>query len=160
MIRRAEHAYGSHAGVPPAFAVEHFVISQRRMLGEDAEPRPEPSGTAVGKATVALARVNHGRWIVDCPFCPSAALVTPDDPRFFCVECGNAAAHGRWAKVIFPDDVDAIEQTLEPRPAALQNWEPGEDVDALRVENDERLAETPDPGSVEIVGRPAPRGIL
>jgi hypothetical protein len=94
--------------------------------------------TADGPAV--QARVNHGRWLADCPtpHCRNACYVDPADPRFLCVECVNPLAEGRWLPVEFPDDRDEIEAALLARPVpATRNWTPGETVEQLRAENAE-----------------------
>ena len=36
-------------------------------------------------APVVNARVNHGRWIADCPFCTGSELIWLEEPSlFFC----------------------------------------------------------------------------
>src|ERR1039458_8742106 len=56
--------------------------------------------TAQSTMATGFARVDLGRWVVDCPWCNSAAFASREDRRFFCVECGNAAVHGAWITVI------------------------------------------------------------
>lgn len=84
-------------------------------------------------------QVNHGRWIVECPCCPSAALAGPGyvTDRFLCAECGNAAAGGRYFEVEWPNKatVRRILGLLAPRPPENRNWIPGEDVNILYFEN-------------------------
>ena len=46
---------------------------------------PDLSRRGTLDATVTTtARVELGRWIADCAFCPSAQVVSPLDPRFLC----------------------------------------------------------------------------
>lgn len=96
---------------------------------------PQPEGMA--DTVVAYAYVNHGRWVVDCPFCLSAQLTSPRDRRFFCVECGNVNAGGRWLRVQWPDaDLAQIEKNLGVRPRVeTRNWTVGESVLRLQAEN-------------------------
>ncbi|PVD01352.1 hypothetical protein [Streptomyces sp. CS014] len=63
------------------------------------------------------AQINQNRWCALC-VCGSAAIVSPTDPRFGCTECGYG-----WVTLIFPEDVDTVEEQLllEPRPH-LRNW--------------------------------------
>ena len=90
---------------------------------------------AGGTDTPAYAVVNRGRWIVRCPWCPSAQNASRTDRRFFCVECENHG--GGWATVIWPDDADQIELLLGRRPdLATRNWEIGETVDFVQDDND------------------------
>src|ERR1039457_4537535 len=89
------------------------------------------------KATV-YARVDLGRWIVDCPWCKSAQHASREDHRFFCVECGNAAVTGAWVSVHWPNEWAEIEEILSCRPSAgNQWWTPGETLASLQAENDE-----------------------
>lgn len=92
------------------------------------------AGTTVGSIE---ARVDDGRWVVDCPDpdCTSAQIASDTDPRFVCVRC----AFGPFT-VVFPKDRPAIEQTLLARPVPeTRNWLPNETVGDLKRENDERL---------------------
>ncbi len=86
------------------------------------------------------ARLNHGRWIVDCPLgCNSASLVYPGKPyicgdhypRVFSDDPGAAADEVARAyelkhvyDVVFPGDKADIERALKSRPLDLQNWFP------------------------------------
>ena len=92
----------------------------------------------VSNKATAWAFVNHGRWCVRCPWCPSAQNAARSDHRFFCVECGNAAVRGAWVPVIWPEDdeIVTIESLLGARPTpANQNWSPGEATAQLAAEN-------------------------
>ena len=102
-----------------------------------------PALTAV-QGTVA-ARINHGRWIVDCPGgCGSAMIVTENPDLFLCPECGSPENGGNWYRVTFPGEKAAIENILLRRPAfrpdnaPARNWIPGETVATLRQENRNR----------------------
>jgi hypothetical protein len=98
---------------------------------------PDPAGDPQPGDAPVVAYVNHGRWVAQCE-CMSAQLVSPADPRFFCVECFNVAVDGRWRAVTFPagSEVEEIEAVLELRPERKrQNWEPGETVERLVAEN-------------------------
>ena len=75
----------------------------------------------------AYAEFNHGRWIVPCPNCASAAYCDGrhdyaigwgDD--FRCIECGV-----RDVKVVYPDRLE-VEAYMLGRPEANKNWRPGE----------------------------------
>jgi hypothetical protein len=72
-------------------------------------------------AGTLYAQVNHGRWTATCT-CYSAQIVTPADPRMWCVECGTG-----WWQVTFPADVAAVEQQLAVLPVAERNWWATED---------------------------------
>jgi len=114
----------------------------RRMymgMGFGALLEPTAANTSGGVA----ARINHGRWLVDCPGCNSALVVDLSELVFMCVECANAANEGKWFAVIVPTNRKAIETELLKRPwngrnlaeAVNRNWEPGETVATLKQEN-------------------------
>jgi hypothetical protein len=91
--------------------------------------------------TEIVAYVNDGRWVACCPFCPSAQVVTPADPRFLCVGaagCFNLPAGGAYIRVVFPSQRERkrIESALLRRPhMANRNWLPHETADDLVAEN-------------------------
>lgn len=94
----------------------------RVATAETAYRRPEP-----GARGRVQARVNHGRWIVDCPACPSAVLA---GVTFRCAECGYGPAPVAW-----PEEAALIEAALAPRLLENRNWLPGETVFDLEREN-------------------------
>ena len=104
---------------------------------------PLPDPTAGNTAGEVAARINHGRWLVDCAGCNSALVVDLGHSIFMCVECGNAANDGKWFRVIIPKNRKTIEAELLKRPwngrnpaeAVNRNWEPGETVATLKQEN-------------------------
>jgi hypothetical protein len=87
------------------------------------------------KLTAIEVYANHGRWVVECPTCHGAQLAVRTDPRFMCVNCGNASVGGVWRPVIWPKDHPEIEAILDARPMPhTRNWAPGETVKDLRRE--------------------------
>lgn len=82
-----------------------------------------------------FARVEQGRWLIDCPDCNGATLADLEDPRFFCPDCQNAMSGGVWLRVMLPPNVAAIEHELLKRPIVNRNWTPGETVGALKADN-------------------------
>ena len=123
---------------------EPYLAMVRRMYkGMGFGPLPEPTPATI--AGRVQARVNHGRWLVDCPGCNSALVVDLSELVFMCVECGNAANDGKWFQVTVPKNRKAIEAELLKRPwngrnpaeAVNRNWEPGETVTMLKQENTE-----------------------
>lgn len=92
---------------PPAMLA---VLWRAEMAGRRVHTDPN---AAAGEQ---YARINHGRWVADCT-CGSAWVVTPTDPRMWCTECGTG-----WWQLRFPDDVPAIEQSLEGLLEPQQNW--------------------------------------
>ena len=105
--------------------------------GKFGRPMPQP-GVAVG-APHALARVNHGRWIADCPFadCRGAEMVDVLNPSFFCCTCRNDDTGGQPVPVELPSAAQrrAIEAVLAKRAQRFRNWRPGETVAMLKAEN-------------------------
>ncbi len=86
---------------------------------------------------VAVAYVNHGRWVADCPFCSGAEEMATLPMSFFCHACQMAAVQGQAIPALFPAPAEAesIERVLAIRPVPNRNWVPGETVDQLRAEN-------------------------
>ncbi|MFE1903804.1 hypothetical protein ACFW96_09050 [Streptomyces gardneri] len=115
-ITRAETFYlppphmnaGAWDHEPPAMrAVRWYEMRAQRRL-------PVTDGVLLGQQL--YAQVNHGRWVANCT-CMSAQIVTPADPRMWCVECGTG-----WWQILFPADVAAVEQQLADLPVAERNW--------------------------------------
>ena len=102
-----------------------------------------PAPTADNVSGEVAARINHGRWRVDCPGCNSALVISLSDLVFMCVECANAGNEGKWFRVTIPANRKAIETELLKRPwngrnpaeAVNRNWEPGERGAVLTSEN-------------------------
>ncbi|WP_405794124.1 hypothetical protein [Streptomyces sp. NBC_01506] len=94
--------------VPPAERVFRWIEyrAQRRVI--------PPVGFLIGQRT--WARINHNRWIADCP-CGNAQVVSPADPRLACTECGYG-----WVELVFPEDVAAVEASIEHELPHLRNW--------------------------------------
>ena len=79
---------------------------------------------------ITYARVNHSRWLVDCPNCNSAEVMQVGAKTFSCRECKSVYT------VVWPGNVDEINAILGIRPKAEnRNWSPGETVEMLRLEN-------------------------
>jgi hypothetical protein len=102
---------------------------------EPGKPRGDhPRGHS--REVVAHAIVRQSRWVVLCPWCPSAQYAHTTDRRFFCVDCGNVALEGKWISVEWPAEPEAIEQQLAVRPEpGTRNWEWGEALADLMYEN-------------------------
>jgi hypothetical protein len=102
-----------------------------------------PDPTEDNMSGQVAARINHGRWLVDCAGCNSALVIDLSQPVFMCVECANAANEGKWFAVMVPSNRKAIEAELLKRPmngrnpaeAVNRNWSPGETVAMLKKEN-------------------------
>jgi hypothetical protein len=112
--------------------VDQFALAEKQGLEYGHIHVP---GVAVGTPH-AVAYVNHGRWLADCPFgCGGARMVQPNVP-FWCVFCGNAGAGGQSVPVDWPGDPAAIEAVLKLRDLErFRNWFPWETVTNLRNEN-------------------------
>lgn len=103
-----------------------------------------PEGIA--RSTSVVVAVNHGRWIVHCPFCPGAQLASEADHRFFCTDClhvdGPREARGKWLEVRWPnmEILETATAVLAERPAdANRNFDPRiESVEDLKDENAEQ----------------------
>lgn len=115
------------AGVPAARGAEWIHHQLRRSTG--------PLGAATHPEAIVYAYVNHGRWVVSCPDCHNAQLACATDHRFLCNECGNTSIGNLWRPVEWPADPQRIANLLENRPREYQNWNPGEDVRLLAIEN-------------------------
>lgn len=115
------------SGIPAARGAE-WIHHQLRSSAAPLNAATDPEATVP-------AYVNHGRWVVDCPDCRNAQLACRTDHRFMCNECGNIAIGSRWRPVEWPADGERIANLLENRPREVQNWNPGEDVRLLAIEN-------------------------
>lgn len=119
----------------PDLSVAERPLALHWTRRDKAPFRPQ----GVSSKAIAYAEVNHGRWIVRCPFCASAQFASKVDHRFFCVECLNETVGRRWVRVTWPADVDAIEVALLKRAGEqTRNWLPGEAVGDLERQNVER----------------------
>ena len=86
-------------------------------------------------------RINHGRWIVDCPFCPSAELMN-ESGLFMCQSCWNINNGRAYHNVAKPNNRIKVERALLKRPEQEnRNWKPGETVAQLLAENIEHGVE-------------------
>jgi hypothetical protein len=109
---------------------ESFVMSMVAARRGSIQP-PKSSLSII----VVPVEANHGRWLINCPFCRGAEPADPNDPRFFCLSCGNVKALGEWLQVRWPLAKEKIEAVLLARPEEHQNWKEGETVDDLQAEN-------------------------
>lgn len=98
-----------------------------------------PADVPVDYSMSPLApRVNHGHWIVDCPWCGSAEFLN-DSSLFICQNCWNAAIGHQWLRVEVPENRAEIEAILGKRPNSVnRNWSSSETLAHLRAENKER----------------------
>lgn len=131
-----------------------WVIKRARQAGIDLKPgysaflwkhlkekrhhHGEAMGTRTG--TPVEARIDHSRWIADCPFCIHAEIVDYDNKRFFCLNCGMEHNGHRPLPVKFPPKPqrEKIERLLCLRPLEnTRNWEPGQTAQEIRDKNSE-----------------------
>lgn len=81
----------------------------------------------------ARARVNHGRWITDCPrpHCANAVALEPGQAVF---QCAGAGGCQLLAEVEWPPDADEIWDALAERPVpTTRNWYPAGHIEAARL---------------------------
>ena len=101
--------------VPAAELVFHWVSHRLRRS------TTAPQGFVIG--ALGYARINHNRWLTDCP-CGSAQIVSPTDPRMACTECGLG-----WRTLTFPEDPDAVEESISHLLPHERNWWHPDDPD-------------------------------
>ena len=80
------------------------------------------------------ARIEHARFIVDCPSCGSAEFYF-EDKLFFCSLCNNSSVGGKTYKVKTPKDRKKIEVILGKRHIKNRHWREPETVEDLENEN-------------------------
>lgn len=95
---------------------------------------------------VAIAYVNHGRWVADCPHPDCHSAEHYQDPyngkygglrpnAFHCTAPGGC---GLSYPVVWPPNIAEIERWLVMRPImTTRNWLPGETIADLVLENAE-----------------------
>lgn len=91
---------------------------------ENKQQRRLPRPTTTLKGQDRLARIDAGRWVADCP-CGSAQVVSPTDPRMFCVDCLTG-----WWPLLFPTNTVAAEQAVAHLPAHRRFWWQDDDTPA------------------------------
>ncbi|SDN17687.1 hypothetical protein [Streptomyces wuyuanensis] len=96
--------------IPPAERVIAYL--------ENMEKRGLPRPDGVDPDALLIARVDAGRWVAQCPVCLSAQVVSPADPRFWCVGCQP----GVWTTLRFPDDVAAVEGLVAGEPLKARRF--------------------------------------
>ena len=129
-------------GVTDQDSHHRWVISRGSVKQRMAQLRINASqlgdpNTPDTNASRAVAYVNHGRWVADCPseYCRSAMAVTPGH-MFMCGGCLNVEIGSRYRMIEWPQERGAIEEALAARPVPeVANWRPGETTRHLRDEN-------------------------
>jgi hypothetical protein len=84
----------------------------------------------------AVAYVNWGRWVVECPYgCGNALTLPPGHPTFFCTDTAGTGGCHRTADIEWPPNADQIMAALAKRPAPKhRNWFPAGHPLAVRAE--------------------------
>jgi hypothetical protein len=91
---------------------------------------------SVSEEPALKPRVNQGRWIIDCPDCPSAEFMDETDV-FMCQSCWNVSNERKYRAVKQPSNRASIEHELLKRPDPInRNWT-NETITKLRSENAE-----------------------
>jgi hypothetical protein len=116
------------------FSDKSRVTSAASYLGWHQERLAEAETVKAWACDLPVpARINHGRWLTDCPNCHGGALTHPEWKLACCGECGCI-----MRRVEFPEMVAAIETVLLARATRdVQNWVPPETVADLLRENAE-----------------------
>lgn len=86
------------------------------------------------------AFVNHGNWLVRCPYCNGAEYAF-EEGWFFCCSCKNSYIGHKYQRLVFPEERAEIEALLAYRPLLNRNWNPGETLEDLQRENEEHAGE-------------------
>lgn len=136
-----------------------------RAAGFDAAAVPGPEVVAQDAAP-AVAYVNEGRWVADCPSegCHGAMLLLGDRRAgFLCGSCFNAEVGHRYRPVQWPEERPDIEAVLAERPVpGTRNWTPaarpgwsrgrGETVADLVAENEAHGLHVPEHVAARVRG--------
>jgi len=107
------------SGSPPA---------RRKLIRENLRNLPVVGGKSLE------ARIEHARFIVDCPSCGSAEFYF-EDKLFFCSLCNNSSVGGKVYKVKTPKARKDIEVILGKRKIKNRHWREPETVEDLEKEN-------------------------
>ena len=127
---KARAFLGRHGRNGRDFLVSQLVAQGAPELIKELDKKPH--GDAV------VARVNHGRWIGDCPVCGGAEVVDPDDPVFMCLSCLNDANQRKVRPVDFPDENFRLrmgEVLVHRGERRARGWDPGETIEDLKRQN-------------------------
>lgn len=117
-------------------------------------PGEQPGGE-IARPRVVAARANWGRWIVDCwtTWCTNAWMPELGEAEWVCTICGVPNV------IEWPPDPIAIEAILLMRPDPnTRNWEPGEGLNDLIMQNAEHgilppkvNLDDPDPAGYDVM---------
>jgi hypothetical protein len=86
------------------------------------------------------ARIDHSRWLADCPHCNEAWFVSKRYPVLWCAKCRMSANGSNARRVVFPVGSEQVERLLSLRPdPTTRNWNSHkETVETIRRENLDR----------------------
>ncbi|MGO1049777.1 hypothetical protein [Crossiella sp. CA198] len=127
-------------------AAERHLHVMRELLARNGLPRP----TGMDETQQVHARLDHGRWLVQCPGCASAQHAAHSDPRFYCVNCGNRGS-GQWWPVVWPAERTEVETQAQARSGPVM-WAHAQDPSLAardvrqRIDPPRRPARPPHPG--------------
>lgn len=79
-----------------------------------------------------FARINHGRWLVNCPNCNNVEYAFEDN-LLFCSQCSNG--DGETRRVVISGERKQIEDILGKRLITNRHWNILETTDKLIAEN-------------------------
>lgn len=129
-LHAAEDKHRPDRNLPDMTAAERIVARYWEPFQHSGLPK------GLSENHPAYVFVNHGNWLIQCQWCGSAQHASRQDHRFFCVECGNRAAGGKWVPTVWPDQHPEIETILSARAdKRTRNWTPGETLGGLLAEN-------------------------
>jgi hypothetical protein len=129
--------------INPIDTGEHYFKEIAKLLIAGRDPaireleRARIIALPVAEGKPLDARVEHARWIVDCPNCNGAEFLF-EDKLFYCQLCHNADVGGKTRKVKVHKDRKKIEELLAKRPIKNRHWYPNETVDDLEKENNKQ----------------------
>jgi hypothetical protein len=117
-------------GLGHAELVKHHLFTHRAL---QCVPSEDPG--SVDFDDPVYARVDFGRWVIDCGHCAGAELADTGDLRFFCLSCNNLHNGCRYRRVIMPRNRAAIEAALLERPENARHWRHGETLQDVKTAN-------------------------
>ncbi len=86
----------------------------------------------ISDSTPLRAKINYGRWVVDCPNCDNVEFAF-EDGLFFCTSCQNGDKKPR--RVLIHQDRKKIEKILSKRMIKNRHWDSSESIEDLEKEN-------------------------
>lgn len=112
-------------GVGTLEAYLEYLDANRERFGVAFVPRPV--GDAPDQAT-AWARVDHARWIADCPWrCGASHALPRGETRFWCTACANGVSD-KTCRLAWPVERARVELNMSTLPSALASWPCADDL--------------------------------